>query len=285
MIWSRVSHSMLTCIATSQMQPVYSHKVVTPRLAPQCGPMNSMVMLDTSPYVLHSGHVLARCFNPSASLQHHGLHGWLALLQVDLKTSNGSTALHNAANCGHAAVVKQLLQAGAGVGQCALTGANALFNAATAGQSLLSWLFLPACCCGITDSLCDQANSMDLATPFSSRFSQQQRVSIPKDKALFALWSRVAARVCNQNIATRTLQPETCSLDIVYPCSLALLHFPSSSRTTIGLLPTSIGMTAGYGQCRAYRVCGGATGGRQPGGRCHNVRLDCTAQRCQQWPS
>lgn len=59
------------------------------------------------------------------------------MLQVDLKTSNGSTALHNAANCGHAAVVKQLLQAGAGVGQCALTGANALFNAATAGTSLL----------------------------------------------------------------------------------------------------------------------------------------------------
>ena len=63
-----------------------------------------------------------------------GLH---LLLQVDLKTSNGSTALHNAANCGHAAVVKQLLQAGAGVGQCALTGANALFNAATAGLSFL----------------------------------------------------------------------------------------------------------------------------------------------------
>lgn len=59
------------------------------------------------------------------------------MLQVDLKTSNGSTALHNAANCGHAAVVKQLLQAGAGVGQCALTGANALFNAATAGTLLL----------------------------------------------------------------------------------------------------------------------------------------------------
>ncbi len=56
-------------------------------------------------------------------------------LQVDLKTSNGSTALHNAANCGHSAVVKQLLQAGAGVGQCALTGANALFNAATAGHT------------------------------------------------------------------------------------------------------------------------------------------------------
>jgi len=54
---------------------------------------------------------------------------------VDLKTSNGSTALHNAANCGHSAVVKQLLQAGAGVGQCALTGANALFNAATAGHT------------------------------------------------------------------------------------------------------------------------------------------------------
>ncbi len=56
-------------------------------------------------------------------------------MQVDLKTSNGSTALHNAANCGHSAVVKQLLQAGAGVGQCALTGANALFNAATAGHT------------------------------------------------------------------------------------------------------------------------------------------------------
>ena len=55
--------------------------------------------------------------------------------QVDLKTSNGSTALHNAANCGHSAVVKQLLQAGAGVAQCALTGANALFNAATAGHT------------------------------------------------------------------------------------------------------------------------------------------------------
>ncbi len=54
---------------------------------------------------------------------------------MDLKTSNGSTALHNAANCGHSAVVKQLLQAGAGVGQCALTGANALFNAATAGHT------------------------------------------------------------------------------------------------------------------------------------------------------
>ena len=64
----------------------------------------------------------------------------LLLLQVDLKTSNGSTALHNAANCGHAAVVKQLLQAGAGVGQCALTGANALFNAATAGTTLLPLL-------------------------------------------------------------------------------------------------------------------------------------------------
>lgn len=69
-----------------------------------------------------------------------GLH---LLLQVDLKTSNGSTALHNAANCGHAAVVKQLLQAGAGVGQCALTGANALFNAATAGLSFL----LLSCAC------------------------------------------------------------------------------------------------------------------------------------------
>ena len=66
-------------------------------------------------------------------------------IQVDLKTSNGSTALHNAANCGHSAVVKQLLQAGAGVGQCALTGANALFNAATAGQcSALS------CCCVVS---------------------------------------------------------------------------------------------------------------------------------------
>lgn len=32
-------------------------------------------------------------------------------------------------------MVKQLLQAGAGVAQCALTGANALFNAATAGHT------------------------------------------------------------------------------------------------------------------------------------------------------
>ena len=80
--------------------------------------------------------------------------GLLLLLQVDLKTSNGSTALHNAANCGHAAVVKQLLQAGAGVSQCALTGANALFNAATAGLSSISAAplcmhvpFLLACSC------------------------------------------------------------------------------------------------------------------------------------------
>lgn len=68
------------------------------------------------------------------------------LLQVDLKTSNGSTALHNAANCGHAAVVKQLLQAGAGVGQCALTGANALFNAATAGLSFALLFCMHANC-------------------------------------------------------------------------------------------------------------------------------------------
>lgn len=72
----------------------------------------------------------------------------LLWLQVDLKTSNGSTALHNAANCGHAAVVKQLIQAGAGVGQCALTGANALFNAATAGASfLLCILAFSLCAC------------------------------------------------------------------------------------------------------------------------------------------
>lgn len=86
-------------------------------------------------------------------------HRLLLLLQVDLKTSNGSTALHNAANCGHAAVVKQLLQAGAGVSQCALTGANALFNAATAGMSFLPPLCMhvPSCCHALMDMVCASA--------------------------------------------------------------------------------------------------------------------------------
>ena len=76
-------------------------------------------------------------------------------MQVDLKTSNGSTALHNAANCGHAAVVKQLLQAGAGVGQCALTGANALFNAATAGLPVLPLLHMHVfSLCGSSLAVC-----------------------------------------------------------------------------------------------------------------------------------
>ena len=86
-----------------------------------------------------------------ACSQARSIHTTLTLLQVDLKTSNGSTALHNAANCGHAAVVKQLLQAGAGVGQCALTGANALFNAATAGQMVLR---LQSACNGVHKVIC-----------------------------------------------------------------------------------------------------------------------------------
>lgn len=87
----------------------------------------------------------------------------LLSLQVDLKTSNGSTALHNAANCGHAAVVKQLLQAGAGVGQCALTGANALFNAATAGMSYLPCM-LCIFCCAVAKLL--QASNTEVALDF-----------------------------------------------------------------------------------------------------------------------
>jgi ankyrin repeat protein len=53
--------------------------------------------------------------------------------QVDLATSNGSTALHNAAANGHLPIVEMLLQKGCNARIQALSGATALYGAATGG--------------------------------------------------------------------------------------------------------------------------------------------------------
>ena len=59
-------------------------------------------------------------------------HGWP---QVNLKTSNGSTALHNAASSGHADVMRLLIAANCNVNIHTLGSASALYNAATGGES------------------------------------------------------------------------------------------------------------------------------------------------------
>lgn len=56
-------------------------------------------------------------------------------LQPNLKTSNGSTALHNAALNGHLMVVDLLLGAGCSVNARNYSGATALYNAASGGHS------------------------------------------------------------------------------------------------------------------------------------------------------
>ena len=66
---------------------------------------------------------------PGQDLLHRG-----CFLQVHAKTSNGLTALHNAASAGHMAVVQQLLEAGSSINARTASGTNALYNAATAGH-------------------------------------------------------------------------------------------------------------------------------------------------------
>lgn len=61
------------------------------------------------------------------------LMGW-SCMQVDARTSNGSTALHSAAANGQMQIVEQLLQQNCNVNIRALTGATALYGAATAGH-------------------------------------------------------------------------------------------------------------------------------------------------------
>ena len=55
--------------------------------------------------------------------------------QVNLKTSNGSTALHNAASSGHADVMRLLIAANCNVNIHTLGSASALYNAATGGEA------------------------------------------------------------------------------------------------------------------------------------------------------
>ena len=55
--------------------------------------------------------------------------------QVNLKTSNGSTALHNAASSGHADVMRLLIAANCNVNIHTLGSASALYNAATGGEN------------------------------------------------------------------------------------------------------------------------------------------------------
>ena len=133
------------------------------------------------------------------------------MVQVELKTSNGSTALHNAANCGHAAVVKQLLQAGASISQCALTGANALFNAATAGQ-LTSPLLLHDCIHALLSV------SMLLTSVATRQYSQRQvrHHCDPKRKdGLSCMILRFMSILlsCGQAVLSKCLQPrQVCKL-------------------------------------------------------------------------
>lgn len=56
------------------------------------------------------------------------------MLQVDIRTSNGSTALHSAAANGHISIVELLLQYSSTVNIRALTGATPLYMAASSGH-------------------------------------------------------------------------------------------------------------------------------------------------------
>ena len=137
-------------------------------------------------------------------------------MQVDLKTSNGSTALHNAANCGHSAVVKQLLQAGAGVGQCALTGANALFNAATAGHTECVEVLLEA------GSIVDAVTTSGSTALHSAASNGHAEVV----QRLIAAGADVDVQVCDVALVTNTLLLLLPLLLCI--CSLDSLHVHTS---------------------------------------------------------
>ena len=148
-------------------------------------------------------------------------------MQVDLKTSNGSTALHNAANCGHSAVVKQLLQAGAGVGQCALTGANALFNAATAGHTECVEVLLEA---GSTVDAVTTSGSTALHSAASNGHAQVVQ-------RLIAAAADVDVQVCHVTFDTTTLL----LLLLLCICSIDSLHVHISHvRPATGLRPHAV---------------------------------------------
>lgn len=77
-------------------------------------------------------------------------------MQVDARTSNGSTALHSAAANGQMQIVELLLQHNCNVNIRALTGATALYGAATAGH----W--------EVVKSLIENGGDMTIATTAGS---------------------------------------------------------------------------------------------------------------------
>ena len=66
-------------------------------------------------------------------------------VQINIKTANGSTALHNAATNGHDDIVRLLLDRDCAINARALSGATALYGAASGGNLLVVRWALPHC--------------------------------------------------------------------------------------------------------------------------------------------
>ena len=95
-------------------------------------------------------------------------HAWL---QVNLKTSNGSTALHNAASSGHADVMRLLIAANCNVNIHTLGSASALYNAATGGEGASSHIAYSVCikgCCSLAEAVTHGHSALCSCCPTSS---------------------------------------------------------------------------------------------------------------------
>lgn len=82
-------------------------------------------------------------------VQHLGANRGLLHDQINTKTANGSTALHNAATNGHDEIVRLLLSHECAVNARALSGATALYGAASGGN-----LPVVRCAFQVLDSKC-----------------------------------------------------------------------------------------------------------------------------------